>query len=501
MLESQRSQPSSAPPARAKVGRTARTWTTRERWRSLVQHELWIDRQATSAGGELLRSTGRTIVLAVRGFAADQCMLRARALTYITVLSLVPLLAFSFSVIKGFGLHARLIETTIDPFLNRTFGPLLVEGQVPIAGESSHGMRIAIAQVLDLVNQTDVSRLGAIGLVFLIYTVVNLLGTIERSFNVIWRVPRARSLVRKITDYLAMVLIAPLFLFTATALTTAAQASALDTFLGKQLGLSTVVELVLASAPVLALWGGFTFIYLALPNARTRWSSALLAGLVAALLWQITLVLHVRFQIGLARYNAIYYSFAAIPIFLVWVQISWVTVLFGAELCVAHQGGLRRAQALDRRTPDQSVKEHVALAAATRIGASFLAGEEPWTAERLARDLHVPLATLDPALSALVEHRILSLAQGPHGAKVYLPAQDLDQTRVVDVLDATRHTPAAEHAASDIAADPEVERALAGLSEAARESRHNDTLKNIAQASIAARGRETLERTRPSRAI
>jgi membrane protein len=480
--------PPSRPQAETTVAspRAPRFLKLRERWRSVVEHDLWIDRDV-SAIRTFLRGVARLVVLSGRGFAADQCTLRARALTYITVLSLVPLLAFSFSVTKGFGLHERLIQTIVNPFLDRTFGPLASEGPVPFQSESAHGMRTAMAQVLDFVHRTDVSSLGIFGLVFLAYAVINLLGTVETSFNVIWSAPRARSLVRKITDYLAMTIIAPLFVLTATAFTTAAQASAMQTNLGQQLGLAPILEYLFGFAPVLALWGSFTFLYLAMPNAKTRWSSALLAGLVAALVWQLTLVVHVRFQIGLARYNAIYSTFAAIPIFLVWVQISWVIVLFGAELCVAHHYGLRRAQALDRATTDQESREQVALSAATLVTASFLSDAPPWTSDRLARELSVPLAVLDPALAALVAHRVLSVAVSTDGKKVYLPARDPEQIRVTDVLDATRRTPADERVETESNPDPQVQEVIAGLDRATRESEHNGTLKDLAQQSLAAR--------------
>lgn len=465
--------------------RAPRSWRLRDRWRALVEHDLWIDRDLT-AMRSLWRSIARVLVLSARGFHFDQCTLRARALTYITVLSLVPLLAFSFSVTKGFGLHEKFIEASVNPFLDRTFGPLSTEGPVAFQSESAHGVRAAIAQVLDFVHKTDVAGLGAFGVLFLAYAVINLLSTIERSFNVIWSAPRERSLMRKITDYLAMTLVTPLFVITATALTTAAQASAMDTAVGRQLGLDLFIQWVLASAPVLGLWGAFTFLYLALPNARTRFSSAMVAGLVAALVWQLTLVLHVRFQIGLARYNAIYSTFAAIPIFLVWVQISWVIVLYGAELCVALQYGLRRAQALDRATTYQETREEIALSAATRITASFLSGGETWTSDRLAREISVPLAWLDGTLSALVAHRVLSIAASADGKKIYLPARDPDQIRIVDVLDATRKTPEGQRVRDERSPDPEVSEVIGGLDRAARESEHNRTLKQLGEDFLAA---------------
>lgn len=475
MLDSGRTQGGAVSSPRA-----PRAWKLRERCRALVERDLWIDRDVSAARG-FLRWLARIIVLSLRGFKADQCTLRARALTYITVLSLVPLLAFSFSVTKGFGLHERLIESSVNPFLDRTFGPLAAEGSAAAQSANAHGMREAIAYVLGFVDKAHVSSLGAIGFAFLAWTVINLLSTVERSFNVIWSATRERSLVRKITDYLAMTLVAPLFVFTATALTTAAQASAMETSLGRQLRLDTVIEWLFSAAPILALWGAFTFVYGALPNAKTRWPSSLFAGLVAALAWQVTLVLHVRFQIGLARYSQIYSTFAAFPIFLVWMQISWFIVLFGAELCVAHQYGLRRAQALDRAVVEQASKEQVALAAATRVAARFLSGAPPWTSDSLAREMRIPLSWLEPALDALVAHRVLSLAASEHGHRVYLPARDLEQIRIVDVLDATRRAPAADRLEDDSNLGADVLDVLAGLDRETRASAHNTTLKALAQ--------------------
>jgi DNA-binding IscR family transcriptional regulator len=148
---------------------------------------------------------------------------------------------------------------------------------------------------------------------------------------------------------------------------------------------------------------------------------------------------------------------------------------------------LRRAQALDRATTDQESREEIALSAATRITASFLSGGEPWTSDKLARELSVPLAWLDGALNSLVAHRVLSIAASTEGKKIYLPARDPDQIRIVDVLDAMRRTPESQRVRDEQSPDPKVAEVIGGLGRAARESPHNSTLKELGESFLGAR--------------
>ena len=225
----------------------------------------------------------------MRGFRQDECIFRASALTYITVLSLVPLLAFSFSVAKGFGFYEKLVRETVNPFLDKTFGPLSVEGGVEAVAGSTHDARVAFGRLLDIVGnvvqETRVTSLGAFGLVILGWAVIKLLGTIERSFNHIWRVQRSRSLLRKVSDYLTMVIVTPIFLFTATGMTAAAQSNGLVQIARQRLHLGSLLDLLVTLLPLLSLWIGFTFVYLAMPNARTRIVSAIFGALIGGTLW------------------------------------------------------------------------------------------------------------------------------------------------------------------------------------------------------------------------
>lgn len=483
---SQRGSRASAPKELRPSARTQpRGWIGRG-WRFFAR-DVWEKKRAGTRGwrGAAFK-LARVAYLATRGFLQDKCLSRASALTYITVLSLVPLLAFSFSVAKGFGFYDTLIHDTIDPFLDRTFGPLdsglSMDGRGPLAApaENMHEMRTAIARVLDFVNRTEVSALGALGLALLVFTVLKLLSTIERSFNEIWGVQRSRSLLRKLSDYLAMVVITPIFLFVATGLTTAAQNNGVEEFLRDKLGLGSFIDLFLRCLPLFALWIAFTFVYLAMPNAKTRFSSAVLGALIGGTLWQVTLILHLKFQIGIARYNAIYSSFAAIPIFLMWINLSWVAVLLGAEVCFAHQSEESYLSIGESATADHAFKEIVALRAMTRIGAAFLHGRPAWTVARLAQDLGLPLRPLEEVALALVDQKILVEAIDGQD-QVLLPARDLDSITVKGVLDALKGTRGLVDVPVKAVVDEHIDRLLAGIDQEMEGSRWNPTLKSLAE--------------------
>jgi membrane protein len=425
--------------------------------------------------------------LAVRGFVQDECIFRASALTYITVLSLVPLLAFSFSVAKGFGFYQPLVEGTVNPFLDRTFGTLTEETAVPPSPGGTHEVRVASARLLEIVGnvvqETRVTGLGAFGLVILGWAVIKLLGTIERSFNHIWGVQRSRSLLRKISDYLTMVIVTPIFLFTATGVTTAAQSNGLVKILRDFFHLGYFLDLLVTLLPLLSLWIGFTFVYLAMPNAHTRILSAIAGALIGGTLWWITLRLHLKFQIGVARYSAIYASFAAIPIFLIWVNISWVTVLIGAEVCFAHQSEPSYLRVASARPADHAFKELLGLRAMSRIGRRFMAGEEPWDAPALAAELAVPTRPLDEVLGVLVERGLLAENQG--GKEVtFLPTRDLESITVKSVIDALKGTSGLVDLPASTGVDQEIDRILESIDRETERSESNATLHTLAAAAV-----------------
>jgi membrane protein len=281
-----------------------------------------------------------------------------------------------------------------------------------------------------------VGNLGTLGLLALIYTVIKLLGTIEQTLNLIWGVRRARSWVRKFADYLSMVVIVPLILVSATAFATSMKSERFNTWIDK-LSLGSMWEQAIGLGTMVALWMGFAFVYLFMPNTRVRLKSALLGGVVGGTLWWLIQMGHVGVQVNVAKYNALYSGLAAIPLFLVWVYLSWVTVLVGAELACAHQNEPAYRQLARAREFDHPLKQVVAIRAMARVAAAFLRGDPPLHPLQMSESLAVPERTLTEVFESMVEAKLLVFAEEEiDDDSAVLPARDLDHIRIQDVYDA-----------------------------------------------------------------
>ncbi len=377
----------------------------------------------------LLYRTARVLYATVLGYRQKRLNFRAAALTYFSVLSVVPFLAFAFSALKGFGLYKRLVDDTIRPYLASTFGenPTLLR---------------ALEQVLAYVEQTDFSRMTAVGVLFLAYTSISLLSTIETSLNDIWDAKTSRPLVRQITDYTTLMVITPLLMLAAAGFRTAASSSGIMRFLTNTLALGPVIDFLFTLAAVVLTCVALTAIYVLMPNVRTRLSSAALGGVTAGLLWQGSLILQVKLQVGVANYNAIYSGLGAVPIFLVWMYISWMIVMLGAQLAAAHQNEQGLRQAMRARHADQELREVLAVAGTAEITRRFLDGAAPPTQIELTELLDAPAPTVQEVLDGLVKAGILARAVCGQDLG-YLPARDVEAVRLADVREAVRASPEA----------------------------------------------------------
>ena len=424
------------PPARTQQ---PTTWFGR-RWEAMgafLAEDLWRKELGSLSTLRALGYKGlRVVYLTLRGFHLDRCLLRASALTFITGLSIVPLLAFVFAVAKGLGAYDALLNDVIRPLLDQHLGGG-VGGAAAVAGGSE--VRDALEQVLLLVQDTQVSSLGTFGLAVLVYTVVKLLGSIEHTFNEIWGVHKSRSILRRLSDYLSIIVVVPILLTTATAVTTSLQSQSILDYASRTLGLDLLVTYYARFGPFVAVWIGFTFVYMFMPNTRVRTSSAILGGLVGGALWQLAQILHLRFQVGVANYSAIYSTFAALPIFMFWLYLSWTTVLLGAEVACAHQGEPVFRQVMRARNQDPAYLEAVAVRAMSRVAVTFLAGNPPLRVSVLAEELGVPERSVADALERLRDSGLISLGEDPEGVSPeVLPARDLSHIRLQDILDSLR---------------------------------------------------------------
>jgi membrane protein len=398
-----------------------------------ARHFLSVGIWATSLedapwGRRLVYRLCRTVYATVRGIVDKQLTVRAASLTYYSVLSVVPFLAFAFSILKGFGVYGRLMRDSVRPALEHTF-----------AGNKS--LLQAIDQMLVFVEHTNVSGLSIVGVLLLGYTSISMLSSVETTFNSIWEVRRPRRPLRKVTDYTTMMVVGPLLIMGAIAFSTAAQNSRVIEEL-RHSWLSGIVNftfgltsLVLVTCALIALYG-------IMPNARTHFASVLVGGVVAGLLWQGLLVLHVKFQVGVAKYNALYSGFAALPIFLVWLDLSWIIVLVGAQLAASHQYERRFKNQVRAQHVDQELKESLAVAVAAAVGRRFIEGRPPVTALELAEALEAPPPAVEQVLDALVRAGLL-VRVAEAGEPGYDPARDVDTVHVAELEGAVRYDPSA----------------------------------------------------------
>lgn len=264
----------------------------------------------------------RIVILALRGFNEDNCSLRASALTFYSLLSIVPVFALAFGIAKGFGLEKILEKQILE--------------KIPAQNE-------VVTNIINfshaLLENTKGGVVAGAGVILLFWTVIKVLGNIERSFNEIWGIKRMRSISRRFADYLSVMLICPILLIVASSVTifVAAQAGILTKKIALLGVLAPLISFLLGFLPYTVIWVLFTFVYIFIPNTKVKFSAAVLAGIVAGTIYQVVQWVYVEFQIGVAKYNAIYGSFAALPLFLVWLQLSWRIVLFGAEISFAYQ--------------------------------------------------------------------------------------------------------------------------------------------------------------------
>jgi membrane protein len=407
----------------------SRVRTAHQRLVAFFGTEIWQQRI-----DELPRSKARRYQIAriaqrtFRGLVLDdELHVRAAALTYFTVLSLVPLLAFAFALLKGFGAYELLIHGTIRPYLLQF-----------LAGNPA--LRDGVDKILGFVERTGVTSLGFLGLLALLYAATRLLRNIEGAFNEIWCVQSARQPLQQLRDYVSIIIIMPLCLMAAAGVTTAGQAGRMLQSASARLGIEGFVDQVISVlAPLAALFIGLLFLYKVMPHTNVRAKSAAIGAAIGAIAWYLVLIAHVSFQIGVARFNALYSSFAAIPIFLAWLQISWLTILIGAQVTATHQNGRTLAQRKRLASADQALRESLSIAAMLRIGAAFVGQERPVSLEQLARELDVDQATLAELLSALVRAGLLVRAE-PSEDPRYVLSRPAESIHLKDVVDALRRS-------------------------------------------------------------
>jgi membrane protein len=364
----------------------------------------------------------RILILSVRGIIEDKGTLRASALTFWSALAVVPVVAMVFGIAKGFGLERTLERQVLEK----------LQGQEEVAD-------FIVKVAHSALETTSGSLIAGLGVLLLFWTIIKVLGNIENAFNGIWGVRKGRPMTRKITDYLSLILIGPvLFIFSnaSTVLIT----SQIETFVQKISLLGAVGPLIskmLSLLPYAAMWVLFIFVYIFMPNTKVRWRSGILAGVVAGTLFQLFQWTYIVFQIGVAKYSALYGAFAAVPLFLIWLQFSWLIVLFGAEISFAHQNVHTYEFEPDCLRVSHSFKRLLSLRVVHLLVKDFSEAQR-WCKEAdISHELEIPIRLIRQILYELVEAGIISSVKtNDDKISAYQPALNPEKITIKYVIDA-----------------------------------------------------------------
>jgi membrane protein len=392
-----------------------------EQLKSRIFDQLWQTETARLTRFKRpIHSLLKIALMVGREFIENLVNLEAMALAFKTLLSLAPLLAVVFSMLKAFGVHNRM-------------EPALLEALAPLGEKGKE----VTAYLIGFVDKMSAGALGTVGLVTLFITVLSMIGTIEGAFNRIWHVKGSRKLTRKFSDYLSVILVGPVLVFAAMTITATLQS---NTFVQKMISLQpfgTVILTLLTLVPYFTLWGAFTFLYVFIPNTRVKLGSALVGGLVAAILWQSVGWGFADFVASSTRYYAIYSSFAILLLFLLWLHIGWVIVLLGAQVAYAHQHLHVYAGAKESLARSPAGREKLALQMMFLIGRNFFHGLGPLSVTTLANQLYLPAGLVRDFMETLRQCRlVLPLAH----EETFVLARDPERISVKEILDCVRNS-------------------------------------------------------------
>ena len=383
-----------------------------------LDHFVWGDAiEKRGPAGRIVAVLMRYLYGLIRDMFSGQLTLRAMSLVYTTLLSIVPLIAFSFSVLQGFGVHNRL-------------EPLLFELLAPLGDQ---GARIT-TEVIDLVDGVRGGVLGGISLAFFIYTAISMVQKVEESFNYVWYVAKPRSLARRLTEYVLVLLIGPVIIVIALGMIASLRSNTLVQFFLTSDALGPILVATNKLAPYLLVTGVFTFLYMYMPNTRVRFKAALVGGIAGGFIWASISVIFATFVLYSTRTQLIYSGFAVAIITLIWLYLNWMVLLIGAQLAYYCQNPafLR----IGRREPrlSNAMRERLALNIMLLVGRAFRDPDKSVTVGDLGKQLQMPSISLAPVVAALDEGGLLAATE----KEDLLPGREMSTIRLDDILSVVR---------------------------------------------------------------
>ena len=391
------------------------------RIKHFLTEDIWRLRRGDLPRGKSLGlKVIRVILYAAKGYNEDRCQLSAAALTFLTLFSIVPLFAMAFGIAKGFGLEKLLVDQLHEH----------AQGQEEV-------INYIIGFSQRMLESTSGGLIAGIGVAILFFTVIRLLGNIEVSLNGIWGVREHRTWVRKFSDYLAIIVVCPVLMILVSSMNVyiASEVNSITEKIELLGMVSPLISFSLKLLPFIVLWVVFSFIYIVLPNTRVNILSGIVGGIAGGTIYQIFQGIYISLQVGVASYSAVYGSFAALPLFLMWLQISWLIMLFGAEVSFAFQNVDTYELEPDCQNASETFKKLTALRLANLVVKDFISGSGPVKESSLLERLEIPMRLAKELLFRLVEAGILLEIKEDDSREIsYVPGKDPEVITVGYVL-------------------------------------------------------------------
>ena len=388
-----------------------------------IQSHIWeLPLDQLPRWQSLLIKQVRVLILAFKGFNRDKCQLRAAALTFYSILSLIPILAMVFGIAKGFG-----FEQTLELLLQEK-----IASRDMVAQE---GLDWIISKAKLLLESTRGSLIAGVGLIVLMWAATRVLRHIEAALNDIWEIKNSRPWIRNFTDLLSIMVVAPILFILAQSTTVFITAIIQD--LSKGMELLGHLFLLMKLVPFGLIWLLFTMIYVVVPNTKVNFKSALVAGVIVGTIFQLSQWIFFKSQMGISKYNAIYGSFAFLPLLLIWIQTAWLILLLGAEIAFANQHINRYEFALGSQEVKPSFKKLVTLLITNLLVKNFVEAKSSLTAEEISAILHAPVRLVRQCITDLMNSKIINEVGKKNSQDTsYQPARSVENLSVSFVLQA-----------------------------------------------------------------
>jgi len=384
--------------------------------KSFLNNGIWfIGENEVSKGKYRLYTILKIVLITLQTFRKKEIQLKASALTLYSLLAVVPILAMALGISKGFGL---------DEFLQSELTKHL-RGQEEV-------LNYLLSFADKFLESINGGIIAGIGVVILLWSVFSILNNIELSFNKIWSIPKDRTYLRKFTDYFSFMFVAPVLIILSSGMTVIV--SDIINKIGENVNIFLLISpFFLKLIPYAIMWLLFWLTYLIIPNTKVTIKSALIAGIIAGTAFQLLQWAYIEFQFGVSRYNAIYGSFAALPLFIIWLQFSWHIVLYGAAISY----GIHSVDNWEYEADNTDLSYHeikkLSLIILNKILIHYKEGEPPYTSSELSKQLNVPGNYINKCINMFIESNILCRID-KNGKMAFIPSKDITNHTISDIL-------------------------------------------------------------------